>query len=243
MGSTSEVRSVAPVLKVQGLRAGYHGNAVVHGIDFEVRPGEVVALVGPNGAGKTTTLNAIAGNLRRIAGEVTIAGGPASGGLHRLSRRGLGYVTEDRAVFMNLSVSDNLRLGRGDLGRAYDLFPELVPLQRRSAGNLSGGEQQVLTVARALSRAPKVLLIDELSLGLAPLIVTRLLGAVRRAATDDGAAVLLVEQYVHQAVRYADRLYALKRGQVVLQGRAQEVAPLLEDAYLAGAAHDDAERE
>jgi branched-chain amino acid transport system ATP-binding protein len=133
---------------------------------------------------------------------------------------------------MRLSVRDNLRLGRGDMDVALAMFPELVPLLGRIAGKLSGGEQQMLTLARALSRRPRLLLADELSLGLAPLVVPRLLEAVRRAADEDGLGVLLVEQHVRQALRYADRVIVLRRGAVALTGPADQVADRIEDAYL-----------
>jgi branched-chain amino acid transport system ATP-binding protein len=221
-----------PLLKVNGLFAGYHGHPVVRDLSLEVRAGEVVALLGANGAGKTTTLMTLAGALPALDGEVCIGGAATIAPLHARARAGLGFVTEKRGVFNKLSTAENLRLGRGDTEYAVSLFPELEALMDRKAGQLSGGEQQILTLARALARRPKVLLADELSLGLAPLVVTRLLNAVRTAA-DDGMAVLLVEQHVHQALRYADRAYVLDRGSIVLSGTAAEVAPRIEETYLA----------
>jgi branched-chain amino acid transport system ATP-binding protein len=144
-------------------------------------------------------------------------------------------VTEERSVLMGLTVEENLRLGRCDSAYAIELFPELEPLLRRNCGLLSGGEQQILTLARALARRPKLLFADELSLGLAPLIVQRLLRAVRRAADEDGIAVLLVEQHVSQVLRIADRAYVMRRGDVVLSGDAAEVSQRvldLEDSYI-----------
>jgi branched-chain amino acid transport system ATP-binding protein len=138
------------------------------------------------------------------------------------AQQGLGYVTEEKSTIFRLSVADNLRLGRGDIDLAYQLFPELVPLRKRVAGTLSGGEQQILTFARALSRSPKVLLADELSNGLAPLIVERLSAAIRDAATG-GVGVVLVEQHIRTVLALSDRAYVLKRGEVVLEGSAREL--------------------
>jgi branched-chain amino acid transport system ATP-binding protein len=158
------------------------------------------------------------------------------GPLHQRSRRGLGFVTEEKSVIFSLSVLDNLRLGRGDVDEAFELFPELVPLRRRSAGTLSGGEQQILTFARALSRHPKVLLADELSLGLAPVIVARLTRALRAAAAT-GVGVLLVEQRVHTALACSDRAYVLAGGKVVLAGDSSDLIGRMDEietSYLAG---------
>jgi branched-chain amino acid transport system ATP-binding protein len=231
---------MTPLLQATGLSAGYHGHPVVRDLDLEVSAGEVVALLGSNGAGKTTTLLTLAGELKPLAGDVFLDGQKTSVPLHRRARHGLGFVTEERSVFMSLSTEQNLRLGRGDTQQALDLFPELQPLLKRRAGLLSGGEQQMLTLARALARGPRLLLADELSLGLGPMIVQRLLQAVRKAA-DNGVGVLLVEQHVRQALSIADRVYVMRRGAIVLQGPAREVAPHLEEAYLAEI-DDDATR-
>jgi branched-chain amino acid transport system ATP-binding protein len=222
-----------PLIQARSMSSGYHQHPVVRDLDLEVHPGEVVALLGANGAGKTTTLMTLAGQLRPLGGTVMFDGAPVRPALHRQARSGLAYVTEQRSVFMRLTVADNLRLGRGDDAIALEIFPELEPLLGRLAGQLSGGEQQILTLARALSRRPRLLLADELSLGLAPKIVVRLLAAVR-AAADRGVGVLLVEQHVHQALRYADRAYVLNRGSLVLSGPISEIADRVEDAYLSG---------
>lgn len=203
------------VLGARGLSAGYAGVPVVREIDLEVRRGEVVALLGPNGAGKTTTLLALAGEVPVLGGEVHLGGAATSAPLHRRAAAGLGLITQERSVFMSLSVRDNLRLGRGDPDRAVELFPELEPHLDRRAGLLSGGQQQILTTARALAAEPEVLLADELSLGLAPQIVARLLSAIRDAA-GRGVAVLLVEQQLSQALKVADRAYVLRRGRIEL---------------------------
>jgi branched-chain amino acid transport system ATP-binding protein len=224
------------LLEARNIAAGYHGHPVVSGLNLEVSPGEVVALLGPNGAGKTTTLLGLAGALPLLEGEVWFDGRRETRPLHRRAKSGLAFVTEKRSVFMRLSTAENLRVGRSDVAEAVALFPELERLMRRQGGQLSGGEQQMLTLGRALARKPKLLLADELSLGLAPLVVTRLLEAVRRAASEQGVGVLLVEQHVNQALRYADRAYAMNRGRVVRSGTVAEVAPHLEEAYLMHAA-------
>lgn len=227
---------MSAALAAQALDAGYNGHPVVHGLDLEVLPGQVVALLGPNGAGKTTTMLTLAGDLAALGGEVRLHGEPVRSPLHRRAKQGLALVTEERSVFMQLSVADNLRLGRCSRKLALSLFPELEPLLRRRAGLLSGGEQQMLTLARALAREPKVLLADELSLGLAPLLVGRLLQAVRQAADERGVAVLLVEQHVKQVLRVADRAYVMQRGHVAVSGTADEVRERMadvEETYIA----------
>jgi branched-chain amino acid transport system ATP-binding protein len=235
MNATPE-QTVSPdvLLSARGMSAGYHKHPVVVGIDLEVRAGEVVALLGPNGAGKTTTLLALSGELPPLEGEVTFRGEPATAPLHRRARNGLAFVTEERSVFPQLTAGENLKIGRGKQEIALALFPELEPLLDRRGGLLSGGEQQMLTLARALSREPVLLLADELSLGLAPLVVARLLKAVRAAADERGVGVLLVEQHVKQAMRIADRVLVMRGGRIVLSGKASEVEGRLEEAYLSG---------
>ena len=226
---------MSELLVAKGVSAGYHGHAIVHDLDLTVQAGEVAVLLGPNGAGKTTTLLTLSGDLPQLTGEVWMDGKLTKAPLHRRANAGLSFVTEERSVFMRLSVAENLRVGRTDVGRALELFPELQPLLRRRAGLLSGGEQQMLSLARALARRPKILLIDELSLGLAPLVVIRLLDAVSQAAHEDGVGVLLVEQHVKQALRVADEVLVMQRGTIVLRGKTDEVSSRLEDleaAYL-----------
>lgn len=223
------------LLSARGLSAGYFGHPAVHDLELEIHPGEVVALMGPNGAGKTTTLRTLAGDLAPVAGEVFWKGDPVRSPLHRRAHQGLSFVTEERSVFMQMSVADNIRVGRCDQERVTSLFPELIPMLKRRAGSLSGGEQQMLTVGRALARDPSVLLCDELSLGLAPLVTQRLLAAVRQAADESGLGVLLVEQQVNQALKFVDRVYVMSHGKVVLSAPADEAASRmaeLEEAYL-----------
>jgi ABC-type branched-subunit amino acid transport system ATPase component len=221
------------LLEANGLAAGYHGRAVIEDFSVNVKPGEVVGLFGPNGAGKTTAVMTLAGQIAPLAGEILIDGRPTREPLFRRARNGLGLVPETRAVFMKLTTAENLRLGRCSIKRALELFPELEPLMSRRAGQLSGGEQQILTLARALARRPRLLLADEVSLGLAPLVVQRLLEAIRTAADAEGLGVLVVEQYVHQALRYVDRGYLLNRGKIRATGTPRELKPEIEAAYLA----------
>jgi branched-chain amino acid transport system ATP-binding protein len=214
---------MSTLLKVSNLAGGYQGQPIVRDLNFEVKTGQVVALLGPNGAGKTTSLLTIAGELSPLDGVVEIFGSKTTAPIHRRARSGLSFATEERSVFMELSVEENLRVGRCDAGDVLALFPELEPMMKRRAGLLSGGEQQMLTLGRALARKPRLLLIDELSLGLAPLVVGRLLSAVR-AAADEGLGVLLVEQHVDRAVAIADYAMVLQRGKLVLAGPRDEVA-------------------
>jgi branched-chain amino acid transport system ATP-binding protein len=211
--------------------------AVVRDVDLRVDAGEVVALIGPNGAGKTTTLLTLAGELAPLQGEVIFMGEPTTAPMHARCRNGMGYVTEERSVIMGMSVAENLKLAAVPRDVAFGYFPALEPIIDRRAGLCSGGEQQMLSLARALGRDPKVLLADELSLGLAPIIVTNLLAAVRAAAVERGVGVLLVEQHVRQALEIADRVYVMERGRISLAGRVDEVTDQLERveaAYLPG---------
>jgi sulfate-transporting ATPase len=224
------------VLDTHDLSAGYGDLPAVRDIMLHVDAGEIVALLGANGAGKTTTLLALAGELPLLEGEVVLFGSPTHAPLHQRAREGVGFVPEERAIFSSLTARANLRLGRGGVAGAVEHFPELEPLLSKQAGLLSGGEQQILGLARALAARPRLLLVDELSLGLAPMVVRRLLDAIRRGA-DEGMAVVLVEQHVRHALAVADRCYVLHRGGIVLHRDASDAIEHLADvesAFLRG---------
>lgn len=255
MTVTSAGHTSSPVLVTQGLDAGYDGVPVVRGLDLVINQGEVVALLGANGAGKTTTLLTIAGLLPPISGSLTVLGEVAHDErgrgrrvrrnsltrTWRRARRGLSLVPEDRGLFPGLTVNEHLRLSKSKTNTSntsndiLDLFPALAPLRTRQAGLLSGGEQQMLAIARALGTKPKLLMVDEMSLGLAPIIVERLLPLVRSAAQATGAGVLIVEQHVHMALAVSDRAAVMSRGVVTVQGGSRELeerSDLLESSYL-----------
>jgi branched-chain amino acid transport system ATP-binding protein len=226
------------VLGTRDMSAGYAGQPVVHDLTFDVEAGQIVCLLGPNGAGKTTTMLSLSGELPLISGEVQLDGASTKSPLHRRARAGMAYVTEERSVFKGISARDNLRVGGVEPDEAIRLFPELEKCMTTRGGLLSGGEQQMLTLARALARKPRILLADELSLGLAPLVVDRLLQAVRRAADEDGTGVVMVEQHAHKALQYADRAIVIRRGRVVLDLSGEEARRRIDDveqAYLTNA--------
>lgn len=210
------------LLAIDNLLAGYRSITVIRSLSLNVEPGEVVALLGANGAGKSTTLLTISGLAEQQSGRISLDGTDISDmSAMRRTRAGIGHVTEDRSLFTKLTTMENLRLGgRGNLTRldgVLDLLPALKPLLSRQSGALSGGEQQMLALGRALMSSPRILLIDELSLGLAPRIVQRLLENVRELA-NNGLGVLLVEQHVEQALKIADRVVVLARGRVSFEG-------------------------
>ena len=217
-----------PILAIEDMTSGYDNAAVVRDMNLTVAPGEVVALLGANGAGKTTTLRTISGVIRPMAGTVRFAGEDmVSISPPMRARMGIAHVPVGRGSFFGLTVAEHFRLTyRGEQLEpeiAYSYFPALRELQNRRAGLLSGGEKQMLAVGRALARRPKVLLLDELSLGLAPVIVERLLPVVRKFALEDGCAVLLVEQHVNLALEVADRGYILSHGEVMAHRSAEEL--------------------
>jgi branched-chain amino acid transport system ATP-binding protein len=228
-----------PVLRCTSLDVGYHRRPVVRNLTLEVSPGEILSILGSNGAGKTTSLLAMAGLLRPFAGQVTIDGKPVNYKQpYRTARSGVQLVPSDRCLFTSLSVADNIsfgRRGKDALNEALEYFPELKKRLKVPARALSGGEQQMLVLARAMVASPRVILIDELSTGLAPVVVQKILPVVRRIADEKQTAVILVEQHVHMALQVADRAMVLAHGDVVLERPAAELRQnpdLLTESYL-----------
>src|SRR6266568_2360309 len=227
------------MLVVEDLHAGYGLSEVLVGTSLVVKRGAVVALIGANGAGKTTTMRAISGLLAPTGGRVLLDGKPVQGlGAARIARLGVAHAPEGRKVFGPLSVEDNLLLGayvrlprffgfRGravkDLARVYELFPRLRDRRSQLAGTLSGGEQQMLAIGRALMARPKVMLLDEPSMGLAPVIVQEVFRTIRRLK-EEGTTMLLVEQFARAALEVADYAYVMERGRVLIQGTPAELS-------------------
>ena len=219
-----------PALSLEGVWAGYGETTVLRGIDLIVPPASVVAVLGPNGAGKSTLLRAASGLLPLRAGRIVMAGEDVSGSApSALVRRGLCHIPDPRGIFPSLTVEENLvlqasRRGSADaVERALDVFPRLGERLRQAAGTLSGGEQQMLAVARAYIQNPTVVLLDEVSTGLAPLVVDEIFQFLERLAAA-GTALVLVEQFVHRALALADRVSVLHRGTVRLAGRAADLS-------------------
>ena len=226
------------MLIVDNIYAGYGTSEVLVGASLEVKAGTLVALIGPNGAGKTTTMRAISGIIKPTRGSVLLDSKPVQGmDASHIARLGLAHVPEGRRVFGPLSVEDNLLLGgyrrlprffgfhkraAGDLERVYELFPRLRERKRQTAGTLSGGEQQMLAIGRALMAEPKVILMDEPSMGLAPVIVEEVFSTIQRLKKS-GIPLLLVEQMAKRALEVADYVYVMERGRVVVQGRPEEL--------------------
>jgi branched-chain amino acid transport system ATP-binding protein len=238
---------MSPVLTCSGVDAGYvPGQPVLRGVDISLEPGTVMALLGPNGAGKTTLMLTIAGLLEPLGGRIGLGGLPVRPGSPRAAvRAGLVLVPDDRSLFKSLTVTENLTLasrrGGATIETIFGYFPDLKRRVKVAAGNLSGGEQQMLAIGRALMQEPKVLLVDELSMGLAPVIVEALLPVIRRVADDTGAACVIVEQHVMLALEIADTAMVLAHGDVVLHGDAKELAgneDRIERAYLGRSASE-----
>ena len=200
------------LIEARDVSVGYGQAPIVRDLNLQVHPGEVVALLGANGAGKTTTLLALAGELRPLSGSISWNGSARWSPLHKRAREGLTLITEGRSVFSQLTAKQNLAIARRcDFVKVVEIFPELEKLMSRRGALLSGGEQQMLTVGQALARPTKLLLADELSLGLAPRTTGRLLRAVR-AEADKGLGALIVEQHVHRALEVANRVYVMRNG-------------------------------
>jgi branched-chain amino acid transport system ATP-binding protein len=234
----------APAIELLGVRAGYGRIEVLHGVDMVVPGGTVYALLGPNGGGKSTTLRVISGTIRPTAGCLHIAGSHVNGATaDALARAGVSRIPEGRGVFPNLTVEENLRMWTFAAGLAADAvrdstyarFPQLASRRHQRAGTMSGGEQQMLAMSRALVADPAVLLLDEISMGLAPIVVAELYDLVRGLASD-GVTILLVEQFATTALRVADYAAVLSQGRIVAVGEPQDLAGQVSAAYLGGAA-------
>jgi branched-chain amino acid transport system ATP-binding protein len=220
------------LLEVKNLRGGYGPIQVLHGLDFLVEEGSVTALLGANGAGKTTTLRAVCGMIR-TEGDVIFQGRRITGmATEEIARLGVAHVPDGRGTFMELTVEENFKLGaytrgdaevQADFARMWEWFPRLRQRWKQQAGTLSGGEQQMLAIARALLMRPKLLLLDEPSFGLAPLIVQEIFGIMRRIREESGVGILLVEQNANLALELADRAYLIETGHIVTSGPAAEI--------------------
>jgi branched-chain amino acid transport system ATP-binding protein len=238
------------MLKIDELHAGYGQVDVLHGISLEVPKGKVVSLIGSNGAGKTTTMRAASGMIKPKAGAVLLNGSDVTGfDSHRIARLGLAHSPEGRRVFPTLTVKDNLVLGafprysgsrprgdvEGDLERAMELFPRLKERRSQLAGTLSGGEQQMLAMARAVMLKPDVILLDEPSMGLAPILVAEVFRIIRRLR-DEAVTMLLVEQFAAAALDVSDYAYVLESGRIAVEGSADKLKsdPAVRAAYLGG---------
>ncbi|EIJ46986.1 branched-chain amino acid ABC transporter ATPase [Herbaspirillum sp. GW103] len=241
------------MLTISNLHAAYGKVEVLHGISMDVPKGKVVTLIGSNGAGKTTTMRAISGMIKPKGGEVTLGGKNITGlDSHRIARYGLAHSPEGRRVFATMSVTDNLLLGafprftrarpKGDIAhdleRALELFPRLKERQTQLAGTLSGGEQQMLAMARAVMLNPEVILLDEPSMGLAPILVDEVFRIISRLK-EQGVTMLLVEQFAAAALNVADYGYVLENGKISVHGPADKLQndPAVKAAYLGGGAH------
>jgi branched-chain amino acid transport system ATP-binding protein len=239
------------MLQVTGVHTFYGNIEALQGIDLEVRAGEIVALIGANGAGKSTLLMTISGDRHAAAGRIEFEGTDITQlEPHQIVRSGIAQVPEGRRIFPRMTVFENLQMGAqicdpahfdSDLGRAFTLFPILRERRDQRAGTLSGGEQQMLAIGRALMSRPRLLLLDEPSLGLAPLLVRRIFDAIREINKDGGVTILLVEQNAYHALRLADRGYVMANGLIVMTASGRELLdnPEIKAAYLEGGRSSD----
>lgn len=236
---STNATQVAPVLEMEGVTAGYGAVTVIRDVSFAVQPGEVVALLGPNGAGKTTTLSVVAGLLVPSRGTVRLLGEDVTRmRAHSRTGKGICLIPEGRGIFPTLTVAENLRLQTpksleaGGVERALAVFPQLKPLMSRAAGQLSGGQQQMLALARTCTTNPRVILVDEASMGLAPLVVDEIFEALT-ALSRAGVAMIIVEQYVRRALALVDTVLVMRRGQLDQLGPASELdEAAIGDLYL-----------
>jgi branched-chain amino acid transport system ATP-binding protein len=231
----------APALELRQVHAAYERVEVLRGVDLVLPPAQVFALLGPNGAGKSTILRVASGRLPPSSGQVVVDGADVTGRApEKISRLGVCSVPEGRGIFPNLTVEENLRMWTYAGGKRADIeetvyarFPQLSSRRRQLAGSLSGGEQQMVAISRALTTKPKLLLLDEISMGLAPLVVASLYEVVMQFAAE-GLAILLVEQFAHMALQVADRAAVLAQGRVEMEGNPDEVASAVADLYMGG---------
>jgi branched-chain amino acid transport system ATP-binding protein len=235
----ADVQAHTPILDLSGIRAAYGRIQVLHGVSLKVMPGETVVLLGANGAGKTTTISVIAGQMAPTGGDYLLAGRRVNGAApEALARIGVCTIPEGRGVFPNLTVTENLLMasygGRSADSirtKAFELFPRLAERRDQPAGTMSGGEQQMLALARGLVTDPALLILDEISMGLAPIIVDELYTYVERIARS-GVSVIVVEQFAHRALAIADRAYIMAHGRVTSEGRPEEMEAELQASYL-----------
>jgi len=233
------------ILEVNDLNVYYGAIHAIKNISFEIKKGEIVTLIGANGAGKTSTLHAVSGLLPIKSGEISLKGINVTGvEAHKLVYQGMAHVPEGRRVFTELTVFENLEMGaytrsdkdgiKKDLDKMFELFPRLAERKKQLAGTMSGGEQQMLAIARALMSKPDLLLMDEPSMGLAPLIVQEIFRIIKRINETEGTTILLVEQNAHMALSVANRAYVLETGEIIKEGSGQELLndPDIKKAYL-----------
>ena len=235
------------ILEVNDLNVYYEAKHAIKNISFEIKKGEIVTLIGANGAGKTSTLHAVSGLLPLKSGEVSLNGVNITGmEAHKLVTKGMAHVPEGRRIFTELTVLENLEMGaytrndkdgiKEDLEKMFVLFPRLAERKKQLAGTMSGGEQQMLAIARALMSKPTILLMDEPSMGLAPLLVQEIFKIIERINKEEGVTILLVEQNAHMALSVANRAYVLETGEIIKEGAGKDLLddPDIKKAYLGG---------